>query len=94
MPIYEYTCRACSKTCDFLQKVSDAAKTDCPNCGKPDLKKMISSTSFQLKGSGWYVTDFKNSGKQKTETEKSSNTEKTDKKETKETKKTSDSETK
>lgn len=92
MPIYEYTCSTCGETCDFLQKVSDALKTDCPSCGKPDLKKMISSTSFQLKGSGWYATDFKNSGKQKTET--TSNTEKTDKKETKEVKKTSDTEAK
>jgi len=50
-----------------MQKISEAALTDCPNCGKPELKKLISAAGFQLKGSGWYATDFKSGGKKKEE---------------------------
>ena len=63
MPIYEYKCSDCEHELEKLQKISDAALTDCPECGKPTLKKMISAAGFKLKGSGWYETDFKNSGK-------------------------------
>ena len=62
MPIYEYRCGSCGHQQEFLQKVSDAPLTTCPQCGKPALSKLLSAAGFQLKGSGWYATDFKNSG--------------------------------
>jgi putative FmdB family regulatory protein len=61
MPIYEYRCTACGHQDEFLQKVSDPAITECPACGKPALQKLLSAAGFQLKGSGWYATDFKGS---------------------------------
>ena len=60
MPIYEYKCTACNYAGDFLQKVNDAPKTTCPKCAKEALVRLVSATSFQLKGTGWYATDFKN----------------------------------
>lgn len=65
MPFYEYRCDACGHQLEAMQKMSDAPLTDCPACGKPALVKQISAAGFQLKGSGWYQTDFKNSGKPK-----------------------------
>src|SRR4051812_33766589 len=62
MPIYEYRCTACGHQQEFLQKVSDAPLTVCTQCGKPTFSKMVTAAGFQLKGSGWYATDFKNSG--------------------------------
>lgn len=62
MPIYEYRCGACGFEKDALQKLSDPPLVDCPQCGKPALVKLISAAGFQLKGSGWYATDFKGSG--------------------------------
>jgi putative FmdB family regulatory protein len=62
MPIYEYRCQSCGHQQEFLQKVSDAPRTTCPQCGKPSLSKLLSAAGFQLKGSGWYATDFKSSG--------------------------------
>jgi putative FmdB family regulatory protein len=62
MPIYEYRCSACGHELEALQKLSDAPLTDCPNCGKSELRKRVSAAGFQLKGSGWYVTDFRNNG--------------------------------
>jgi len=62
MPIYEYRCTACGHQQEFLQKVSDAPLTVCTQCGKPSFSKMVTAAGFQLKGSGWYATDFKNSG--------------------------------
>ena len=62
MPIYEYRCSACGHQQEFLQKVSDATLTVCTKCGKPTFTKMVTAAGFQLKGSGWYATDFKNSG--------------------------------
>jgi putative FmdB family regulatory protein len=62
MPIYEYRCESCGHQQEFLQKVSDAPHTTCPKCGKPSLSKMLSAAGFQLKGSGWYATDFKGGG--------------------------------
>ena len=59
MPIYEYRCASCGHQQEFLQKVSDAPLKTCPACGKPDLSKMLTAAGFQLKGSGWYATDFK-----------------------------------
>ena len=61
MPIYEYRCSACGHQDEFLQKISDPAITECPACGKPALQKLLSAAGFQLKGSGWYATDFKGS---------------------------------
>ena len=62
MPIYEYRCSACGHELEALQKLRDAPLTVCPSCGKPELRKQVSAAGFQLKGSGWYVTDFRNSG--------------------------------
>jgi len=59
MPIYEYRCSSCGHQQEFLQKVSDPPRTDCPKCQKPALTKLLSAAGFQLKGSGWYATDFK-----------------------------------
>jgi putative FmdB family regulatory protein len=59
MPIYEYRCGACGFQKEFLQKLSDAPLKDCPECGKATLSKMVTAAGFQLKGSGWYATDFK-----------------------------------
>lgn len=60
MPIYEYRCDHCDMHFELMQKVSDPAATKCPTCHQETIKKLISSTSFQLKGTGWYVTDFRN----------------------------------
>ena len=59
MPIYEYRCSACGHQEDFLQKVSDPVLSQCPACGKSTFEKQLSAAGFQLKGSGWYATDFK-----------------------------------
>jgi putative FmdB family regulatory protein len=59
MPIYAYRCDDCGFTKDVLQKVSDPVLTDCIACGKPSFKKQITAAGFQLKGTGWYVTDFR-----------------------------------
>jgi putative FmdB family regulatory protein len=60
MPIYEYRCQACGHQEEFLQRVSEPALTECPVCRKPTFQKLLSAAGFQLKGSGWYATDFKN----------------------------------
>jgi len=60
MPIYEYLCGACGHQEEVIQKISDNPLTKCPACGKNKLQKQVSSPAFQLKGEGWYVTDFKN----------------------------------
>ncbi|MEO8346292.1 MAG: zinc ribbon domain-containing protein [Betaproteobacteria bacterium] len=62
MPIYEYKCSACQHEMESLQKFSDAPLVACPACGKDALTKLVSAAGFQLKGSGWYQTDFKGSG--------------------------------
>ncbi len=60
MPVYEYGCESCQKVTEEMQKFSDAPLTDCPACGgKGTLKKLISRSSFALKGTGWYTTDYK-----------------------------------
>ncbi len=59
MPIYGYRCTACGFEQDVLQKMSDAPLTTCPECGKETFSKQLSAAGFQLKGSGWYQTDFK-----------------------------------
>ena len=62
MPIYGYRCSSCGAHDDVMQKMSDAPLTTCPVCGKETYSKQISAAGFQLKGDGYYVTDFKNSG--------------------------------
>lgn len=65
MPIYEYSCNACDHALEKMQKMSDEPLKDCPECGKPELTKLMSASGFRLKGSGWYETDFKGGDKQK-----------------------------
>ncbi|WP_322105729.1 FmdB family zinc ribbon protein [Paraburkholderia sp. J41] len=64
MPIYAYRCESCGFQKDALQKISDAPLTQCPSCGADAFRKQVTAAGFQLKGSGWYVTDFRggNSG--------------------------------
>jgi putative FmdB family regulatory protein len=62
MPIYEYRCSSCGFQKEYLQKVTDPVLTRCPECSKDTFSKMLTAAGFQLKGSGWYATDFKNSG--------------------------------
>lgn len=59
MPIYAYRCEECGFTKDVLQKMSDPVLTVCPSCAQPAFKKQVTAAGFQLKGSGWYVTDFR-----------------------------------
>ena len=63
MPIYEYRCSSCGHQQEFIQKLSDAPHTRCTKCGQETFSKMLTAAGFQLKGSGWYATDFKGSGK-------------------------------
>ena len=70
MPIYEYRCAKCGFQKEFLQRLSEAPLTRCPECGKKSLKKMVTAAGFQLKGTGWYATDFKNSGNKSKSAEK------------------------
>jgi len=72
MPIYEYRCSTCGHELEALQKLSDAPLTECPSCGQSELRKQVSAAGFQLKGSGWYVTDFRNSGAKKSGKDKAS----------------------
>lgn len=62
MPIYAYKCGSCGHSKDVLQKISDAPLTDCPACGASAFSKQVTAAGFQLKGSGWYATDFKGGG--------------------------------
>lgn len=63
MPIYEYRCSACGHELEALQKITDAPLTSCPACRADKLTKLVSAAGFQLKGSGWYATDFRNGNK-------------------------------
>ena len=62
MPIYEYRCSSCGFQKEFLQKLTDPVMTVCPECHRQTFSKMLTAAGFQLKGSGWYATDFRNSG--------------------------------
>lgn len=62
MPIYAYKCESCGFAKDVLQKISDPLLTDCPSCGAATFAKQVTAAGFQLKGSGWYATDFKGGG--------------------------------
>jgi len=59
MPMYAYRCEDCGFAKDVLQKISDPVLTVCPSCGKSSFKKQVTAAGFQLKGTGWYVTDFR-----------------------------------
>ncbi len=63
MPIYEYQCTACGHPFEALQKMSEEPLKKCPKCNKEALQKLVSAAGFQLKGTGWYATDFRNKGK-------------------------------
>ncbi|HZX30565.1 MAG TPA: zinc ribbon domain-containing protein [Rhodocyclaceae bacterium] len=63
MPIYEYRCESCGFQKEHLQKMSDPLLTTCPECGKESYSKLLSAAGFQLKGNGWYATDFKGGSK-------------------------------
>ncbi len=67
MPIYGYHCASCDCSRDVLQKMSDPLLTTCPECGKETFSKQLSAPGFQLKGSGWYASDFKGGAKPKTD---------------------------
>jgi putative FmdB family regulatory protein len=68
MPIYEYQCAACGHQLEAIQKFSDEPMKICPECRKPELRKLVSSSAFHLKGGGWYVTDIRDKDKKKPET--------------------------
>src|SRR4029079_7110458 len=70
MPIYEYRCTQCQHKLESLQRFSDAPLVTCPACGKDALTKLVSAAGFQLKGSGWYQTDFRGGGSKKPDTDK------------------------
>ena len=59
MPIYEYQCKNCKHQLEAFQKISEMPLTDCPSCHQPTLQKLVSAAGFQLKGSGWYATDYR-----------------------------------
>ena len=72
MPIYEYQCTSCQHQFDEIQKMSDPVITLCPECSQKTVIRLVSAAGFQLKGTGWYVTDFKDKGQAKTTTGSSS----------------------
>ena len=63
MPIYEYQCGNCGFIFEIMQRINDSPPSECPKCSSEDVKKIISKVGFQLKGTGWYETDFKNNDK-------------------------------
>jgi putative FmdB family regulatory protein len=77
MPIYQYRCGACGQEHEVLQKVTEPPLSDCPSCGKAGMQKLLTAAGFQLKGSGWYATDFKG-GAKKPEEKKSAETKPSD----------------
>lgn len=84
MPIYEYACEKCGHTLETIQKFSDPVLTDCPVCEEPALKKLISVAAFQLKGTGWYQTDFRDKGKKVEDNKEKNKDQDKDKRESKE----------
>jgi putative FmdB family regulatory protein len=75
MPIYEYRCDACGHQEEHLQKLSEPLIASCPACNKASYRKLLSAAGFQLKGSGWYATDFKSTGKKPADKKADSKTE-------------------
>jgi putative FmdB family regulatory protein len=84
MPIYEYRCKSCGFEKEYLQKLSDAPISQCPNCGKSEMVKLVTAAGFQLKGSGWYATDFKGGPKPAAKGDEAESKDKKDTKDTKE----------
>ena len=76
MPIYEYQCDACQHKFETIQKVTEPLLEECPECGKKALRKLVSAAAFRLKGTGWYVTDFKDKPAAKTGEQSKSDAEK------------------
>jgi len=76
MPIFDFKCEACGYSKELLRKISDPMLTECPECHKETFKKQVSAPSFQLTGSGWYVTDFKNKPKDVAKTDTKTDTKK------------------
>lgn len=74
MPIYEYQCTSCHHAFDVMQKMNDPLIKTCPTCTKDTVKRLMSAGGFQLKGTGWYVTDFKDKGKPKPKSETTTTT--------------------
>ena len=75
MPIYEYRCTKCGHQEEFLQKASEPALSKCPACGKSTFQKLLSAAGFQLKGTGWYATDFRGGGAKSSEKKSEKKTE-------------------
>jgi putative FmdB family regulatory protein len=90
MPIYAYACKKCEHTLDALQKMADELLVDCPACGEPALKRLISAPRFRLKGKGWYETDFKKDNQRNLHGDKELPAPKEDKSESKSNNKSSD----
>jgi|SRR6185312_9072706 len=86
MPIYEYQCTACGHQLEAIQKISEAPLKNCPECHKESLQKLISAAGFQLKGTGWYATDFRNKGKPAAKEQEKSSADSGDSKSSAETK--------
>lgn len=87
MPLYEYECTACGHRFELIQRFSDAAIEQCPNCGELKVKKLLSSPAIQFKGTGWYITDYAKKGESSKEAAKESSKESRETKEsTKESK--------
>lgn len=78
MPIYEYECQACGHQMEKMQRMADDPLKDCPECGKAELKKLISAAGFRLSGGGWYETDFKTGSKKNVTKSEAAKTTKTD----------------
>ncbi len=90
MPIYEYRCQSCGQELEKLQRMSEDKLVDCPACGQPALKRLVSAVVFRLKGSGWYETDFKKDNKRNLADSESADKESTDHKADKSSASTSD----
>ncbi len=73
MPIYEYQCEDCEHKLELIQKINDIPLTECPACGKDSMRKLVSAAAFQLKGTGWYATDFKDKPKDNTKKKEAPN---------------------
>lgn len=67
MPTYEYQCKVCGHQFEIVRKMSDTSSVECPACHKPEVERLLSAPNIQFKGTGWYVTDYKNKDKKKPE---------------------------
>lgn len=92
MPIYEYQCNKCHHDFEVIQKINDDPVSSCPKCASKKIQKLVSPAGFQLKGTGWYVTDFKNNDRPKPPASTNSNVKKSDKSKTQEVQKSASKE--